>query len=178
MQGKEGANWSKVEQAAEATSSPHGKSKKASRKLLNKIHAWGVQAHGRQWGQPVGVHWHMVKAHPALYLVYGGVEAEVEAVLVPELQQQDGDRTLYEAARAKAKAKAVAKQPGQQTTMPRGGEILRVTQVMEEHVELLCRETSGVAAAATEEGATDALKQVVKDITKMVAVAENGQQLQ
>ena len=84
-QDKEGRNWSKVEQAAEAAASPGGKSKKAYRKLLNKIQAWGVQAHGRQWEQPVGVHWHMVKEQQALSWVYGGVEAEVKAFLMPEL---------------------------------------------------------------------------------------------
>ena len=41
----------------------------------------------------------------------------------------------------------------------------------------LCREARGVAAAATEEGAEEALKQVVQDITKTVAVTEKGQQL-
>ena len=65
-QDKEGINWSKVEQAAEAAASPHGKSKKAYRKLLNKIQAWGVQAHGRQCEQPVGVQWHMVNEQQAL----------------------------------------------------------------------------------------------------------------
>ena len=46
--------------------------------------------------------------------------------------------------------------------MPGGVETLRVTQAMEEHMGLLCREARGVAAVATEEGAEEALKQVVQ----------------
>ena len=59
-QDREGMDWSKVEQAAEAAASPGGKSKTAYRHPLNRIQAWGVQAHGRQWEQPVGVNWHNV----------------------------------------------------------------------------------------------------------------------
>ena len=62
--------------------------------------------------------------------------------------------------------------------MPSGVETLKVTQAMGEHMELLCREARGVAAAATEEGAEEALKQVVQGIREMVATTEKGQQLQ
>ena len=55
-----------MEQAAGAASSPGDKPKKAYRRLLNKLQAWGVQVHGRQWEQPVGVHWHMIKEQQAL----------------------------------------------------------------------------------------------------------------
>ena len=122
------------------------------------------------------MHWHMVQEQQALPWVYGGVDAEVNAFLMPELQQQDGDKTLYTAARAEAKA--VARQSGQQTVMPSGVETLRATPPMEEHTGLLCREARGVAAAATEEGAEEALEEVVKDITRMAAATERGQQLQ
>ena len=46
LQDEESNNWSKVGQAAEAAAIPQNKSKKAHRKLLDKIQAWGVQAHG------------------------------------------------------------------------------------------------------------------------------------
>ena len=41
MHDGESTNWGKVEQAAQDAANPQGKSKKATRKLLNKIHAWG-----------------------------------------------------------------------------------------------------------------------------------------
>ena len=171
---REGKDWSKVKQAAEMAANPGGKFKKACRHLLNKIQEWGVQAHGNRWEQLVGVHWHMVCEQQALSWVYGGVEADSDAFLTPELQQQGGDRALYETRRAEAKTE----RSKQQTVMPNGVETLKVTQAMGEHMELLCREARGVAAAATEEGAEEALKQVVQGIMEMVATPEKGQQLQ
>ena len=115
IQDEESTNWGKVEQAAQEAANPQGKSKKAIRKLLKKLQAWGAQAHCRPWEQPVGVWWHMEQEQQALSWVYGGVtvDAEVKAFLVPELQQPDGDKRLYDAARAEAKA--VTRQSGWQT---------------------------------------------------------------
>ena len=112
--------------------------------------------------------WHMGQEQHALSWVYGGVEADVKAFLMPELQQPDGDKRLYEAARAEAKA--VARQSWWQTVILRGVETLMATQAIGEHMGLLCKEARGAVAAATEEGAEEALAEVVKGITEMVAV--------
>ena len=69
---EESTSWGKAEQAAQDAANPQGKSKKATRKLLNKIQVWGAHARGRQWEQPVGVWWHMGQEQHALPWVYGG----------------------------------------------------------------------------------------------------------
>ena len=99
--------------------------------------------------------------------VYGGVEAEVKAFLTPELQQPGGDKKLYMA--AKKDAKEAARNTGWPAVLVGGVDVQEATDVMEDHMALLCREAVGAAAAATENGAQAGLKEAVRNITQLVA---------
>ena len=169
-------NWAKVQQAAQEASEPQDKHKRAARKLLNKIQMWGTQAQGKQWEQPVGIWQHRQKEEQALPWVFGGVEAEVKAFLTPELQQPGGDRKLYMA--AKEAAKEAARSTDWPAVLGAGVDVQESTDVMEEHMVLLCKEAVGTVAAATEHGAQEGLREAVTNIAQLVAAESKGRQLQ